>query len=556
MSGLPKRKYRRLDSPPSVETTELPESMPHKEVAKNVVATDHAEYPQADDMTALAMELPGQENNLTTTAEYSADQIFSGNSSFEQESESLEQTTSQFQEMFHRMSSSQSESWFTASSLIDELGANTSSGLAQTESLGAVSLLREQHPTTMTTATTNVNKDTRISLFEDITSTVPLKLDGAKKSCRPIGNEVEIPGPPGRSFVLRPHTSFSVRDTQRRTTTPQMEKAEISLTNSASPTKMLRTKWKRLFGYRSPAPSSTSQLLRSKSHQIQRSLSHHSTIIEVSSEPLSYACLPRNIVLIKEKSNLAGQSILTSGSVHAKSSERQSEDLGVSGDKNVSNRSDSNESRDFDEVKLPKSLLTDNMPQTPVESTKPNLTDTKTSLVSARSMVSMGSRGDFHRHDGTKLNRRSQLIQRQQSDTNDANSIHDPLPNAADADHFEAPAIPDEFKTSFEREQDDPENLLVREAHVGALALAWATGTRKGRHQTEHSHSERQTTSTSPLKIGSGFRLYSQKRKYETEYLESPGDAMRILAKFHKENAKGRHNIVFRCTTVCFTVSC
>ncbi|TPP67050.1 Small conductance calcium-activated potassium channel protein 1 [Fasciola gigantica] len=536
MSGLPKRKYQRLDSPPSMQMTELSEQMLEKETARDNTNVNRIECPQTAENTAEGNEEHELETAVAKKARQSIEQIFSGNSLFEQESESVEHIASQFQEIFHRMSSSQSESWFTASSLTDEVGGNTSDVLTQTESFGAVSQSNQQNRSSVI-----LNKDPTDSLTMGISSTSFFQFGRPKPKHGHIGNEIEVPGPPGRSFVLKPHTRSSVRSSKHSTTKPQTENPDFTSVISASPTKMLRTKWKRLFNPRSPLPSSKSQMFHSKSHQIQRSLSHHSTIIEVSSEPLSYACMPRNIVLIKEKENLASQLKRPSRSMYGDSGRTRTEDTQTCAEQKVPNQKQSDDLGVYDGAHLSKCFPVDEVPKTPIGSTKPNRSGTKISLLSSHSVVSVESRTEFHRYDGYKLAQKNQIIHQKPSDTTDANSNQDPAWSMNDAEHFDAPSVPEEFKTSFEREQDDPENLLVREAHVGALALAWASGTRKTRHKIEHSQSERQSSSASPPRITKSLGLNSQRRKYESEYLESQGDSMRILAKFHKENEKGQN---------------
>ncbi|VDP86799.1 unnamed protein product, partial [Echinostoma caproni] len=541
MSGLPKRKYQKLDSPPSMQMTDISERSSEKDTTHGTADTSSLTQLETDESTTEFRAAKGpEEKRNPKLAGQSIDQLFSGSSSFDQDNGSTEHISSQFQEVFHRMSSSQSESWFTASSIMEEVNSNNTPDMStQTEPIGG-GLIRPNQQDQFTSTTTDVQQSGRTERTPSGTvlrTRKPSKVHGLSMS------EIEIPGPPGRSFVLRPHKSSLTKEPHRSLIVPQIENLDLKSTSPTSPAKILRTKWKRLFGQRrSPPTSPTTQTGHDKPQRIQRSLSHHSTIIEVSNEPLAYACMPRNVVLIREKEKLIDHSIQTTQSVCVEDNQKTVPDTHLS-PTHVNCRPYSDGPDEYAGIKFPKAIITEKMSQYPVIMEKPQISATRISLPSTRSLMNMERRGEFSRSEGLRTNK---MFVRQTSDATDANSSQDHATNTNDLEQLDSSHVPDEYKTSFEREQDDPENLLVREAHVGALALAWASGTRKSRRQAERAHSEHQATTAtteengSSSRISSAFRLYSQRRKCETEYMESSRDAMRILAKFRTDSTRDR----------------
>ncbi|KAA3679209.1 uncharacterized protein DEA37_0009613 [Paragonimus westermani] len=522
MSGLPKRKYQKLTSDTEFNLRRISNASKSTESSFEDADPDASAWTTESftvDESQGATELSSIVN--TQIDRVLIDQYFSNRTNTIPENHPGEQISAQFYDAFHRLSSSHSESWFTASSGMGDSMTN-SVEIPMKSSNKSPILLTDTHDvegmsavydTPVHCLTRRQNADISIADEHELPSVISEHLPAILGSDSAHNNS---------DFTCKPHAGTShaaLRPLNKpiATYTNEIHPAQRRFDNRiipvrdsipTSPSKLLRMRWKRLFntkkhiadyGVNLPGEMEMKDRLYQTNEHSETIISHQiSTRTNIkddygSADEASEAKFDNSessnpkISTTKDTKNtcqtLARSDLLISDTVkvHQLNSVSKSE-------KDLRNLILHYYSTDTSRLSETSAQIMNTIRPSPL---RERWIHGRVSLPTPKGLRSMS----MQRHSADSRRqawKQSKCTSVQETDDICAENVENGYSEAPDSsNNLIVPSIPKEYKSSFEKEDENEGKLIEREAHLGALALAWASGTRKSRVLPKRVASER-----------------------------------------------------------------
>ncbi|KAG5452503.1 Small conductance calcium-activated potassium channel protein [Clonorchis sinensis] len=491
MSGLPKAKYEKLSEDIELVPRQRCPSTCSVQSFLEDLSTDQTPGQQdslivADDTVSSrhrqALQLEG--DDMADVPRNSIDRLFSLNSSLDQENDSSEHISAQFYDVFHRVSSLHSESWFTASSLMGESTTNSTDMPPKMDRCGSLNDRKQEEEQTARPANLMSPCPTeQRALSQRRTAELHRRITVADAGNMSSTDELQWstrttqdPFVPRRRQWQQSGRAYS---TEGSLDEKLLENLMIPprMSSPTSPAKLLRMRWKKLFSPKhsehetSPLPHSPTGHPRSRrSGQLKKTL--NTTKLDVENQQVSVPTedFPGTPLL-----HGAPQSSRSTRSGPVSSEASYSLPYNIEDKLHSEQVNWEKRERPVERLKVSHSCARFGSPYRTRRKWRTN----RTSLPSPDYFDSIGPRLHFVGSVPVYQSVEYRLNRQQSDPTEDVSGTEFGEQATEETDRLGIPGLPHEYKTSFERDEEVSENLIEREAHIGAFALAWATTNRK-----------------------------------------------------------------------------
>ncbi|OON17183.1 hypothetical protein X801_06984, partial [Opisthorchis viverrini] len=490
MSGLPKAKYEKLSEdlelvprqrcPSTCSVQSFLEELSSEQTSgqqDNLIVSDDA----VSSRQRQALQLEG--DDMADVPRNSIDRLFSLNSSLE--NDSSEHISAQFYDVFHRVSSLHSESWFTASSLMGESTTNSTDMPPKIDRCSSLSDRKPEEEQTARPANLmspypaeqRALSQRRIAeLHRRITVADAGNMSSTDELQWPT-RAIQDPLVPRRRQWQHSGRAYS---TEGSLDEKFLENLSIPprMSSPTSPAKLLRMRWKKLFTPKC-SEHETSLLPHSPNgHPRSRRSGHLKTTPNATNPDVEkpHVSSPTEDFPGTPPLHGAPQSSRSTRSGPVSSEASYSLPYNIEDKLHSEQVNWEKRERPVERLKISHSCARFGSPYRTRRKWRTN----RTSLPSPDYFDSIDPRLQFvgsvpvYQSAEYRLNR-------QQSDPTEDVSGTEFGQATEETDRLGIPGMSHGYKTSFEREEEVPEKLIEREAHIGAFALAWATTNRKSK---------------------------------------------------------------------------